>query len=281
MRALAALALVTAVSAGCIPAPASDTSSAETSPTVIATASPIPTAPPVPLEPSVAPTMPGYHLVFDDEFIGPKLNRKKWTTSLPWGNTNAAEQQYYTPDALSQSGGVLTITASRQPTHGQPYASGVISSGGRFAFSYGYSELRAQVPPGTGLWSAFWLLSPVQQSNEEVDVLEVLGSDPSLGFAVLHFGTNDNKGKFVGTYRNPDFSVGFHTFGLDWEPDHMIWYVDGVARYQVNQKIPSAPLFLVTNLAVGGPDSWSGAPDKYTQFPAQMKIDYIRVFQRN
>ena len=180
MRALAALALVTAVSVGCIPAPASDTSSAETSPTVIATASPIPTAPPVPLEPSVAPTMPGYHLVFDDEFIGPKLNRKKWTTSLPWGNTNAAEQQYYTPDALSQSGGVLTITASRQPTHGQPYASGVISSGGRFAFSYGYSELRAQVPPGTGLWSAFWLLSPVQQSNEEVDVLEVLGSDPEI-----------------------------------------------------------------------------------------------------
>jgi beta-glucanase (GH16 family) len=249
--------------------------------TVIATAAPAPTPVFAVLEPRLSPTMPGFHLVFDDEFIGPTVNRKRWATSLPWGNTNPGEQQYYTRHALTQRGGMLTITASRSPTNGKPYASGAISSSERFAFSYGYAEIRAQVPPGAGLWSAFWLLSPVHNSNEEIDVLEVLGSDPSKGYAVLHFGTNSNKGKELGTYRNPDFSAGFHTFGLDWEPDRMVWYVDGVERYRVTQNIPSAPLFMVANLAVGGSDSWAGPPDRYTQFPADMNIDYIRVFQRN
>ena len=275
-----ALAVIALGVAGCTTPASSQTSSAEPSATVIATAPAVPATLPAVLEPHFPPSMAGYKLVFNDEFRGPAVTDRRWTTSLPWGNTNTDELQYYTPAALSQSNGVLTITASQQPLNGEPYQSGVISSADRFQFVYGYAEIRAQIPAGDGLWSAFWLLSPVHSSNEEVDVLEILGQDPSLGYAVLHFWTAIDKGKWLGTYRNPDFSVGFHTFGVDWEPDHMAWYVDGVERYRVTQNIPSSPMFIVTNLAVGGPQSWSGAPNRFTVFPAQLKVDYIRVFQR-
>ena len=255
--------------------------SRETTVTVIATASPDPTSTPAAFEPLSVPSKPGYRLVFSDEFIGPTLNAKKWETSLPWGNTNRVEQQYYTPESVSQRDGVLTMTARKKPTNGKSYASGVISSSDRFVFTYGYSEIRAQVPAGTGLWSAFWLVSPIQGSNDEADVMEILGSDPSKGYAVLHYGTMAKKGRSLSTYRNPDFSVGFHTFAVNWEPDLMVWYVDGVERYRVTQNIPSTPMYLITNLAVGGVDSWSGPPNRYTEFPAELKVDYIRVFQRN
>jgi beta-glucanase (GH16 family) len=28
----------------------------------------------------------------------------------------------------------------------------------------------------------------------------------------------------------PDFSADFHTFGLQWNPDSIIWTIDGVER---------------------------------------------------
>jgi beta-glucanase (GH16 family) len=137
------------------------------------------------------------------------------------------------------------------------------------------------VPAGTGLWSAFWLLGTVPGRNEEVDVLEMLGSDPTLGYASLHYGPAANAKKTVGSYRSSDCSVGFHTFAIDWEPNHIIWYVDGVECRRVTANIPTQPMYMIANLAVGAPGSWASPPDRYTVFPAQLKIDYIRVYQRN
>jgi beta-glucanase (GH16 family) len=249
--------------------------------TVIATAPPVVRAAPASFEPTNTPSLPGYRLVFDDEFVGPTVSSTRWETTVPWGNTTRGEAQYYTPAALNQSGGVLTITASRKATNGRPYASGAINSAGTYEFAYGYAEIRAQLPPGTGLWSAFWLLGSVPGRNDEVDVLEVLGSDPTLGFATLHYGAGANKRKTGASYRMADSSVGFHTFAIDWEPDHIIWYVDGTERRRLTSNIPTNPMHLIANLSVGAPGAWSGPPNRYTVFPAQYKIDYIRVYQRN
>ena len=38
------------------------------------------------------------------------------------------------------------------------------------------------------------------------------------------------------------------------------------------------PFFLILNLAVGG--NWPGSPDANTAFPARMKVDYVRVYER-
>jgi beta-glucanase (GH16 family) len=277
VTALVAVALALAYSTG---GGGSEPLALETSSTVISTASAQATESGGAPEPNAIPIRPGYKLVFNDEFVGTKFDRKRWATSLPWGNTNRDELQYYTPSALTQRNGLLYITASKQAMGGKPYTSGVISTARRFHLTYGYTEMRAQVPAGTGLWSAFWLASPDANSNEEADILEVLGSDPSKGYAVLHYGTPAEKRKYLGTYRDPDFSTGFHVIALDWEPDHMIWYVDGVERYRVTANVPSSRMYLLANLAVGGPKSWASSPNRYTQFPAHYVIDYIRVYQR-
>ncbi len=38
------------------------------------------------------------------------------------------------------------------------------------------------------------------------------------------------------------------------------------------------PFFLLLNLAVGG--DWPGYPDNTTIFPQEMRMDYVRVYQR-
>ncbi len=39
------------------------------------------------------------------------------------------------------------------------------------------------------------------------------------------------------------------------------------------------PFFLILNVAVGG--TWPGSPDASTAWPAQMLVDYVRVYKAN
>ena len=277
MLALAVAALGFVVSGA--PAPSATSSGTDNPVTVIATPTALSVMPPVSTMAS-APVVPGYKLVFDDEFTHPGIDDKRWSTSLAWGNTNPGEAQYYTPDALSVNKGVLTMTMRRQDKAGRQFTSGVIASSGRFSFKYGRAEIRAKLPSGTGLWTAFWLLAHVPGGNEEIDVFEVLGSNPKKTYAVLHYGTFTNRGKEVKSLTGPDFSAGYHTFAVDWEPNALIWYVDGAEMFRVTDNIPANPMYIVTNLSVGTPGSWAGPPDGNTAFPSQYAVDYIRVYQR-
>ncbi|MBL8015490.1 MAG: family 16 glycosylhydrolase, partial [Candidatus Doudnabacteria bacterium] len=66
---------------------------------------------------------------------------------------------------------------------------------------------------------------------------------------------------------------------IDWQPDALVWYVDGIERWRFIDaaNIPSEPMYLLLNLAVGG--DWPGPPDASTIFPSYYEIDYVRVWK--
>jgi hypothetical protein len=71
---------------------------------------------------------------------------------------------------------------------------------------------------------------------------------------------------------------GFHTYGVDWEPDTITWYFDGQKVFQTATPADlNKPMYMLADLAVGG--FWPGSPDAQTPFPAGMQIDYIRAYQ--
>ena len=273
-----ALVVVACALTGCTQAVGDSAASGETPVTVIDTATPAADSTAA-LAVTGSHDLPGYRLILDEDFSGSSLDSSKWVTSLPWGTVNRAEGQRYTPDALSLADGMLTITAREDTTGGKQYSSGAICTDKRFEFQYGCAEMRAKMPDGAGLWSAFWLLRREKGSNDEADIVEVLGRNPSEGFAVLHYGTMVKKEVLLHAFHGPDLSAGFHTFTLKWEPGLMVWYMDGVERFRSTKGVPSAPMIVIANLAVGGEQSWSGAPDATTVFPASYQIDYIRVWQ--
>jgi beta-glucanase (GH16 family) len=94
-------------------------------------------------------------------------------------------------------------------------------------------------------------------------------------------------GNGVGTpYALPDAPISdeFHTFAVEWEPEIIRWYVDDQLTFMVTpDTVPGEwvydhPFFIILNLAVGG--NWPGSPDDTTTFPQQMRVDYVRVYQR-
>ncbi|MGE5223122.1 MAG: family 16 glycosylhydrolase [Omnitrophica WOR_2 bacterium] len=215
-------------------------------------------------------------MTFNDEFDGTALDRIKWRSDY-WNGGNGELQEYVNDDSHNnyiEQNGILSLVARREYYQGKNYTSGIITTQERFFQTYGFFEMRAKMPPGKGLWPAFWLMPNPTGWPPEIDVLEFLGSQLTTIYMSLH----GNSGSSQSYYTGPDFSADFHTFGVKWAPDSMVWYIDGVARktYTTVSNIPNIPMFIIANLAVGG--SWPGSPDANTVFPAYFDIDYIRVW---
>jgi beta-glucanase (GH16 family) len=245
----------------------------------------------------VVTVRPAWTLVFREEFRGSSLDPRVWHTCFWWATTTCSIQSndelaLYRPENVEVADGVLRLRAERSDAvawNGRTYryASGMAMTGGRLdekppglTFTYGYAEARVRVPSGTGLWPAFWMLPASYRSRPEIDVMEILGHSPSTQNMTLHYLDRwGGRGDPGATWTGPDFSADWHTFGVDWQPGVIVWYVDGVERWRFSRAsaIPREPMYLLLNLAVGGP--WAGAPDESTSLPSHLHVDYVRLWQ--
>jgi beta-glucanase (GH16 family) len=240
-----------------------------------------------------------WSLIFDDEFN--HADPSKWNTCYWWDNngcTNSGnkELEWYLPSNVEINKNALVLIADKRGVQGSDgkyynYTSGMVTTGRigentsipvKFGFKYGFAEIRAIVPVEKGLWPAFWMLPVNNKSRPEIDVMEVIGGSPNTVNVTLHGLQADGAKLDHGSAWSgqSDLSQGYHTYAVDWEPDHIAWYVDGVEiyRYTDAKNIPSEPMYLLLNLAVGG--YWPGNPDANTTFPSYFTIDYVRVWQR-
>jgi beta-glucanase (GH16 family) len=268
------------------------------------TPTPKPTSTPTPTTvPKVIPAgqTGDWTLIFSDEFGDSELDPSKWTTCYWWGNGGCTissnnEQEWYQPENVFIQDGNLLLRSQEEMiwgSDGRPYdyTSGMVTTGRdssdltnptRFSFLYGYAEIRAKIPKGKGLWAAFWLLPDNNTSKPEIDVMEILGHEPSSVKMHFHYLNEDGDKNAPGNeWIGPDFSSDWHTYGIDWQPDMLTWYVDGIERWRFDdaKHIPETTMYLLMNLAVGG--DWPGAPNDSTEFPSDYKIDYLRVWRRS
>jgi beta-glucanase (GH16 family) len=174
--------------------------------------------------------------------------------------------------------GGLEITAPPTPPAVRPevanysYVSGLITTQPSFSQTYGYFEMRAELPQGKGLWPAFWLLPRDQSWPPEIDVVESVGN-PGHVYMTAH--SKVAKSEPIEAHVAPN---AFHSFAVSWDPQNIIWYVDGVEAGRVpTPGDMHKPMYMLANLAVGG--HWPGAPDATADFPAKLTIDYIRAYR--
>jgi len=252
----------------------------------------------------------GLHLTFDDEFNSLSLNtgtaataHNVWKTTFNGGTRtlvgNNEQEIYVDPDywgsygvgplglnPFSVQNGVLTIAARPAPPQDVPYlggykyTSGVLTTQSSFAQTYGYFEVRAQVPSGQGLWPAFWLLPADNTWPPELDVMEQIGSNNSyVSNGVLTTVNNDHY--VQGTYVNANTSQGFHTYGVDWTAQNITFYFDGQQTYQIDTPADmNKPMYMLLDLAVGG--SFPGSPNASTNWSAaNFNIDYVRAYSHD
>lgn len=213
-----------------------------------------------------------------------------------WGS-NAAPCSTASPNAYVGTDGYLHIVAE-QPSAGV-YTSARLKTQGLFSFRYGRVEVKARVPEAQGFWPAAWALgNNITTVNwpacGEQDILERVNAakTPDWNEGSVH-GTGFTGGTGLGTMY--DFPAGqtaadWHTYGMIWKPGSVAYYVDDATNPYVTYTTSSLsglsgatwPFdagqsnFLLLNLAIGG--DWPGPPNASTTFPAEMQVDYVRIY---
>jgi beta-glucanase (GH16 family) len=202
-------------------------------------------------------------------------NEEKQVYTSPYFRDHAGD--FGESPFVANADGTLSIWArpsANAEIFGYGYTSGLITTKESFSQTYGYFEMRADVPAGQGAWPAFWLLPKDGSWPPELDVMEVLGHDPRASWTTSHSAIGGHSSSGVASY-TPDTVDGFHTYGSLWTPSETAWFIDGVEVYRVATPADmNKPMFLLANLALGG---WAGTVD-HAALPAEFRIDYIRAW---
>lgn len=256
----------------------------------------------VEVQDSTIVTYGDYKLVWEEQFEGNALNMSNWNYEqggAGWGNN---ELQYYTDknDNVRVENGVLIIEAKKESYQTNNYTSARITTKNKAKFRYGKVEASISLPSGCGTWPAFWMMPNnsvygTWPSSGEIDIMEHIGSDPTMISHALH--TRNAYGA-AGWHKRvylENVENHFHTYSIEWEDnyggkgkDAILFYVDGVLsdikyQQQYNSTYQDWPFdqefFIILNVAIGG-NLGGSVDDSIFNSPIQMKVDWIRVYQR-
>jgi beta-glucanase (GH16 family) len=242
------------------------------------------------------PSIPGYTLVWDDEFDSQYINPDKWSWEINGDGGGNNELQYYTalPTNSYIENGKLIIKAIHENYQNREYTSARLRTKNKGDWLYGRIEVSAKIPIGIGTWPAIWML-PTDwtyggwPASGEIDVMEHVGYDPNVIHGSIHTQAYNHT---IGTQKTaqlkiPTATTQFHLYAIEWFADHIDFYIDSYKYFTFNnenkgwQYWPFDKRFhLILNLAVGG--NWGGVQGvDINAFPAQMEIDYVRVYKKN
>jgi beta-glucanase (GH16 family) len=217
-------------------------------------------------------------------------DHQRWFAHTPWGGDfgDAAFTDPQPDFPFSLRNGILRIEARKEAD--DKWRSGLLASahpdGTGFAQRYGYFEARAKLPNGPGVWPGFWLNAnqprDVKDPGVEIDVLEYYGQFPEGFHSSVHIWDNSGAGNnqvsdHVTPVINGALDRDFHTYGVDVEPDWVIFYLDRRETWRVATPAElTKPFMVLVSLALG-----SGWPIDRTPNPSVMEIDYVHVYERN
>ena len=117
--------------------------------------------------------LPGYSLVWQDEFNGKNIDLSKWGYLI--GKRRDAHNVKET--VFVDGKGYLHIQTKKR---GDSILTGMIHTENRFETLYGYFECRAKLTNASGIWPAFWLLcqrsaadnGTPENNGVEIDIFE-------------------------------------------------------------------------------------------------------------
>lgn len=260
-----------------------------------------------------------FELVWADEFEGTELDRTKWQTE--WWVTER-KGGYWHEDLVSVADGNLTITTAyfeeglpipdayknwfEEKGDYKPYKEGwynaCISTQGLHEFKYGYFEISCILPKSTGMWSAFWMMNGgvtkvdgTGIDGTEVDIFEsMFYKDEPLGYGdcvqtgVIYDGYGPEMvGVGLGKYYANNPYEEYNTYGVEWNEDEYIFYINGVETCRTSAGgVSQNPEWLLVSCEVAGENGVAHADrhgtGKMSMEPGETSefiVDYVRVYQ--
>ena len=256
----------------------------------------------------------GYSLKWEENFNGTELNTDVWNYETQVGvwNTEAnKELQHYRQENVAvgpdgEGNNALIITAKKEIYNGYQFTSGRIQSRGKLGVQFGKIEARIKLPTlADGLWPAFWMLGTknVWPASGEIDILEAghaigiaQGKQSSTLNGALHWQHEGSVASYATGYNQDgkDAPAGtnlyqYNTFTMYWTPGRIEMYLNDETSPYFDMDITGADAeefrdfahYFVLNLAVGGSFPGILNPAEISApLPAQMYVDYIKVYQK-
>ncbi len=170
-----------------------------------------------------------------------------------WTNGSCFDCGWYAQNATFDNG-ALNLTINQDWSGQYNYSGAEYRTSSHY--SYGYYETSMQAIKNDGVVSSFFTYTGPSENNpwDEIDI-EILGKDTTkVQFNYYTNGVGEHEYFYDLGF---DASEGFHTYGFDWQPDHITWYVDGEAVYTAYDNIPTTPGRIMMNVWPGtGVDEW-------------------------
>ncbi|WP_039901413.1 family 16 glycosylhydrolase [Leptotrichia sp. oral taxon 879] len=177
------------------------------------------------------------------------------------------------------------------------YSSGAVHTRNTYNIQYGKIEMRAAMPEGVGTWPAFWMW-PAGYSQAsggpaigEIDIVETYGNDMRRATGTLHVLKSDNTYE---TFDGDDYKLSkwprekltnFNTYAVEWDDKEIKWLFNNKVYKKFSYKELerkglqnpfNQPYFIIINVALSKITGEDGDVD----FPTEMKVDYVRVYQK-
>lgn len=215
--------------------------------------------------------------LFYDDFSGGYATN--WNIGFPWeAGVNVYKPTYVQAnptvspllDPFTTSGSGLTIGAKLtngvSGSGGKTWYTGLLTS--KFTRIFGYYEYVSAMPLSPGsVNGANWIYPISASGNAEIDVIE-------------HQGNFVMQTVWDGSGTNPTHDTTLanvttlHTYGADWQPDFVTFYIDGTQTFQTPTPSNSkdVPMQVVLSVNIGTPTSDS------TTIPQFMTVKNVGVY---
>lgn len=251
---------------------------------------------------STIPTLDqSWELVWEDNFDSNVIDASKWKVSNYMGG-----RTLYMSDNVDVLNGNLRLelrnehltcpssngldwvwTAAGGCIHNQEYlaTSGWVETTDAFDTKYGYIEARINFPYnshyGISFFPAFWTFrghTSTYTNGAEIDIVEILGykaPDSITTNAHTCYDDTDPTCKIRTKAYSANYSNTFHKYAIEWNPDKITWYYDGVViREKENHNI-NDEIRIILNFAYS-----EGYPLPNTPYiSTYMLVDYVKVYQ--
>ncbi len=242
-----------------------------------------------------------WDLVWNDEFNQSTIDISKWNHEI-WGPGMVNnELQAYTNSVHNSyiNDGNLIIKALNENYGNANYTSARLTSSGKGDFLYGRIDIKAILPSGEGTWPAIWML-PTDwvygswPSSGEIDIIEHVGCNLNVVKGSVHTAecnwNNNCPNQLAGGNGQdqyiPNVTNSYNIYSIEWSSSKIDFFINN-NHYWTYSNIGQGPgmwpfdqkFHIILNLAIGG--SWGGiCPIDNSSFPQEMKIDFVRVYQK-
>ena len=221
-------------------------------------------------------------MTFNDEFNGDEMNWGVWRSD---SSSPGHIQSSRWPENVEVHDGAVHLVIRREEKGGKEWTAGSVWVRPEvFAQKYGYWEARYKIAASTGINNSFWTYSDHAHNihkgvgatrHFELDINE--GHYPNSVNMTYHSNATGEKKAYSSTYISPyDLSADYHTYALEWTPEELKFYHDGVLRSTQKNLNANELQYPYLSSAVL---NWAGKATDRTDGTAQI-VDYVRIWQK-